>query len=37
MNFNNVRHGREFYFRTEHQFTYDPEQKVVWPPEAPAW
>ena len=37
MNFNNVRHGREFYFRTEHQFTYDPEQKAVWPPEAPAW
>jgi hypothetical protein len=37
MNFNNVRHGHEFYFQTETQFTYDPEQKVVWPAEAPAW
>jgi hypothetical protein len=36
MNFNNVRHGREFYFRTESQFTYDPDESAVWPAGAPA-
>jgi len=37
MNFNNVRHSHEFYFNTDHQFTYEWEQTPVWPAEAPPW
>jgi len=37
MNFNNIRHSHEFYFNTEHQFTYEWEHTPVWPPDAPPW
>ncbi|REJ67390.1 MAG: hypothetical protein DWQ31_11450 [Planctomycetota bacterium] len=36
MHFNNVRHGREFYFRNEQITSYDGEQRRLWPPSAPA-